>query len=224
MGETRTGLVVALACLLVVVPMAGCLGSSSQSQSGGPADDSGTTTDGDTNTSSEGSSSPDQGSSDDSSQDGNASDDGQTTQPVTEKTTYQNSTHVNASVANPGMGNTPEIIIPPGPDPMWLVPERPENLTGVLIEFTWTTPTKGSGFGNLQADIDDGSDEEGWINESVATDGSLRVHVQPDEWVGGHLWTWVHPQRGGGVWVDADVTAYTTVFTGGPPDWSFSAT
>lgn len=103
---------------------------------------------------------------------------------------------------------------------------RPGNLTGVLLELEWTsTATKDLGIGSmrLNATVDG---EQVNATAQADDDGLTRLWVLPEDWQSGVLEA-TYCADGTAMAPNAIVlgnaTLYATLFTGGPPDWGFSA-
>lgn len=196
-------LAAALALLLTLAALAGCLGSSDTGPSSAPGNGSTQSPDGGSGTEDDGTGSPD-------GADGNGTDEGNTT----ETTTIDNSTTVTFNAAAGGV-----VLI--GAGDMTLLDAPPANYTGILLEFTWSTPTRDAGIGDLAVEVDDDADLS---NATAGSEGPLRMRIGPGEYAEGPLHVWAVPAADEpNAWVQAEVTGYATVFTGGPPDWGHSA-
>lgn len=131
-----------------------------------------------------------------------------------------NTTTTSAIVPINVAGPTGTLI---GAGDMTLLSQPPVNYSGILLEFVWTTPTKEVDAGDLTVDVDD---EGTFSNTTMSADGPATMRIHSGEYTSEDLHAWAHPRRGTppNAWVAANVTAYVTVFSGGPPNWDFSAT
>lgn len=210
MVRGRAAAVAVLAMLLLVPAMAGCLGSSGDTGSSGQD-----TTTGETPDSSDGEAQDDAGSTP-----GNSSEapDANETETETVRETFTNQTTIVAQGSV--IFNTPAI--PPEDEASWRIFEnRPDDLTGLLVEATVETPTQGTEIGQVSLELHANDGAASDTNETQ--DQPVRVRLSGDDYVSGEAQVMVSPPRFPTLWVDAQVTIYTTYWTGGEPDWSYSA-
>lgn len=99
---------------------------------------------------------------------------------------------------------------------------QPANFTGAIVEVTWKLGPSAPGLNNWT--VVAGGDGEQY-GSAARSEQPVRLLLNSSEYDVGALWVSVFPGGDGPVGVGATdgITIHTTVFTHGPPDWSFSA-
>lgn len=137
----------------------------------------------------------------------------QPTEPKRETRTYENT-----MIASAG---TEEAILVAHQDRV--LDGRPVNLTAVLVEFTWSTPTSVAGLDTWYVAV---NSEAEALNRTVGSDEPVRLWVTASAYEGGSLSVFYGPtadQMPVGAVVAAEIDIYVTTFAGGPPDRAFTA-
>lgn len=101
----------------------------------------------------------------------------------------------------------------------------PKNVTGTKVQAVYEAPTQGTGLSQLAVGAGGGGENFNRTNEPTAP-GLYTFRVPSAQWNWTHsqpFWVGVGPKADGSVVAGAQVHVYVTVFTNGPPDWSYSA-
>lgn len=104
-----------------------------------------------------------------------------------------------------------------------ILEEQPANFTGAIVEFTWSMAPQAPGVNNWSVRLMSGSSV---LSQGVGAAQPIRLNVSDDAYTGGELRLSYDPHPGRlpvGAMAAGEITIYTTVFTHGPPDWSYSA-
>lgn len=229
MGNRRSGAAIGLALLMLIGALAGCLGAPS---SGSSDAEDGAASEEDTSAGPSGNESASDGSEDAADDAGGDASGNESESGVTHETT-QTSTQEDVIVSTPDTLQSPGFVLPEDAGRMTVLDSKPSDFSAIIVEVTWTSETDGQPIDHIQVEIRDEATEEGqtnapnsaWMNETRSQDHApVDIWVLPDDYEEGSLEIWAHPIRDrAGLWYQAEITAYTTVFRGGMPSANFTA-